>query len=73
VRARGQGLGASTHWFMDALIATLLPIAAAWSKGLPFVFFTAAMVAQLIVVSVFFPQTQRLTLEEMGGALERTG
>jgi hypothetical protein len=37
----------------------------------PFVFFTVAMVAQLIVVSMFFPETQRLTLEEMGNALER--
>ncbi|MGH7081071.1 MAG: sugar porter family MFS transporter [Acetobacteraceae bacterium] len=71
VRARGQGLGASTHWFMDALIATLFPIAAAWSRGMPFVFFTVAMVAQLVVVSVFFPETKRLTLEEMGNALER--
>ena len=72
VRARGQGLGASTHWFTDALIATLFPIAAAWSRGLPFVFFALAMVMQLIVVSLFFPETKRLRLEDMESALEGT-
>ena len=71
VRARGQGLGASTHWFMDALIATLFPVAAAYSKGLPFVFFAVAMVAQLVVVTVFFPETRRVRLEDMESALER--
>ena len=71
VRARGQGLGASTHWFMDALIATLFPVAAAYSKGLPFVFFAAAMVAQLVVVTLFFPETRRVRLEDMESALER--
>jgi sugar porter (SP) family MFS transporter len=71
VRARGQGLGASTHWLMDALIATVFPVAAAWSKGLPFVFFALAMVAQFIVVTAFFPETKRLSLEEMQTALER--
>jgi MFS transporter, SP family, arabinose:H+ symporter len=69
VRARGQSLGASTHWFMDALIATLFPVAAAWSRGLPFVFFALAMVAQLIVVTVLFPETKRLSLEDMESAL----
>lgn len=71
VRSRGQGLGASTHWFMDALIATLYPIAAAYSKGLPFVFFAIAMVVQLVVVTLFFPETKQLRLEEMEGALNR--
>jgi len=71
VRSRGQGLGASTHWLMDALIATLFPIAASYSKGLPFVFFALAMVAQLIVVTLVFPETKRLRLEEMESALER--
>jgi len=71
VRSRGQALGASTHWFMDALIATLFPIAAAYSKGLPFVFFAAAMVAQLVVVTLFFPETKRLKLEDVESALER--
>ncbi len=71
VRSRGQGLGASTHWLMDALIATFFPVAAAWSKGLPFVFFALMMGVQLIVVTKFFPETKRLKLEEMESALGR--
>ncbi len=71
VRSRGQGLGASTHWFMDALIATAFPVAAAYSKGLPFVFFALAMVAQLVVVTLFFPETRRVRLEEMERVLGR--
>lgn len=71
VRSRGQGLGASTHWFMDALLATLFPIAAAYSKGLPFVFFAVAMVVQLVVVTLFFPETRRVRLEQMESVLER--
>jgi len=71
VRSRGQGLGASTHWFMDALITTLFPVAAAHSRGLPFVFFAIAMAVQLVVVTLFFPETKQLRLEEMQSALER--
>ena len=71
VRARGQGLGASTHWCMDALIATLFPVAAAYSKGLPFVFFAVLMVVQLVVVTLFFPETRRVRLEEMQNVLAR--
>lgn len=65
VRSRGQGLGSSTHWFMDAIIATAFPLAAAYSKGLPFVFFAAAMVVQFFVVLKFFPETKGVTLEDM--------
>lgn len=73
VRARGQGLGSSTHWFMDALIATAFPVVAATSKGLPFVFFAAAMVAQFIVVFKFFPETKGIALEDMESAIRRQG
>lgn len=65
VRSRGQGLGSSTHWFMDAVIATAFPLVAAYSKGLPFVFFAVAMLVQLIVVIKFFPETKGLKLEDM--------
>ncbi len=59
VCARGQSLGASTHWSMDALIATAFSIAAAYS------------VAQLVVVTLFFPETRQVRLEDMGSVLER--
>jgi sugar porter (SP) family MFS transporter len=65
VRARGQSLGSSTHWLMDALIATAFPLLAASSKGLPFVLFAAAMLIQLIVVIRFFPESTGLKLEDV--------
>jgi MFS family permease len=73
VRARGQSLGASTHWFMDAIIATAFPLLAHYSKGLPFVFFALAMVAQLFVVMKYFPETKGLALEDMGRSLAPSG
>ncbi|MEO6377651.1 MAG: sugar porter family MFS transporter [Caulobacteraceae bacterium] len=68
VRARGQSIGASTHWFMDAVIATAFPVVAATSKGAPFVLFTVMMVAQFVVVLLYFPETKQATLEEIGDA-----
>jgi sugar porter (SP) family MFS transporter len=69
VRARGQSLGASTHWLMDAIIAGVFPLMAAGSSGLPFVFFAAAMVVQFVVVARYFTETRGVTLENMAGVL----
>jgi sugar porter (SP) family MFS transporter len=69
VRARGQGLGASTHWLMDAIVAGVFPLMAAGSSGLPFVFFAAAMVVQFVVVARYFTETRGVTLENMAGVL----
>jgi len=65
VRSRGQSIGSSTHWFMDAIIATGFPVIAAVSRGGPFVIFALMMVVQLIVVWRFFPETQRTALEQI--------
>ena len=69
VRARGQGLGSSTQWLMDALIATACPVIAASSKGLPFVVFALAMVVQLVVVWKVFPETRGIALEDMAASI----
>jgi MFS family permease len=69
VRARGQSLGSSTHWLMNAVISALFPVAAAYSKGAPFAFFAAMMVVQFVVVWWFFPETRRVSLEEMESRL----
>lgn len=66
VRARGQSLGASTHWFMDAIIAMAFPIVAARTRGLPFVVFALMMAAQFVVVWLFFPETKQRSLEAIG-------
>jgi MFS transporter, SP family, arabinose:H+ symporter len=71
VRARGQSLGSSTHWFMDAMIAGLFPMVAAYSRGAPFVFFAAMMVLQLFVVLKYFPETKGVTLEAMEKSIKR--
>jgi sugar porter (SP) family MFS transporter len=69
VRARGQSLGSSTHWFMDAIIATAFPLVAQHMRGLPFVFFAGCMALQFVVVLVFFPETKRRSLEALGAGL----
>jgi sugar porter (SP) family MFS transporter len=65
VRAKGQSLGSSTHWIMNALVSGIFPVLAAKSGGVPFVFFTLMMVAQFFVVLAFFPETKGHSLEEM--------
>jgi len=65
VRAKGQSLGSSTHWIMNAAISWGFPAMAARSKAAPFVFFAAMMVVQLVVVAVIYPETKGVTLEEM--------
>jgi len=65
VRARGQSIGSSTHWLMNAIIATLFPVVAAWSKGAPFVFFAGMVVLQFFAVLFFFPETKRAPLEDI--------
>ncbi|MEO7054233.1 MAG: MFS transporter, partial [Rhizomicrobium sp.] len=69
VRARGQSIGSSTHWLMNAIIATLFPVVAAWSKGAPFVFFAAMVALQFFVVLFFFPETKRIALEDISTAV----
>jgi len=78
VRSRGQSLGSSTHWIMNALISWAFPIVATSSRTAPFVFFSAMMVLQLIVVRVLYPETKGVSLEKMeerlvSGSLRRGG
>ncbi len=65
VRARGSGLGASTHWLMNALIAGIFPTLVAWSPGAPFAVFAACMAIQLVVVLRYFPETKGVALDDM--------
>jgi SP family arabinose:H+ symporter-like MFS transporter len=65
VRAKGQSLGSSTHWVMNALISAVFPAIAQRSQTAPFVFFAAMMVLQFFVVSAFYPETKGITLEAM--------
>jgi MFS family permease len=69
VRARGQSVGSASHWVMNAVIASLFPTVAAFSKAAPFGFFSAMMVLQLLFVWRYLPETKGLTLERIQGAL----
>jgi len=69
VRSRGQSLGSTTHWVMNSLIATVFPVIAAKSQGLPFAFFAGCMVLQFFVVWAMFPETRGVELEKMDRAL----
>ncbi len=65
VRAKGQSLGSFSHWFMNALIAFAFPQVANYSRGTPFVFFSAMMVLQFFVVLFIYPETKGVALEDM--------
>jgi SP family arabinose:H+ symporter-like MFS transporter len=65
VRSKGQGLGSSSHWIMNAVISALFPVVAKTSGAYPFVFFAAMMVLQFFIVLFFYPETKGFTLEEM--------
>jgi sugar porter (SP) family MFS transporter len=71
VRAKGQSLGAFTHWIMNALIAWTFPTIAGISGSIPFVFFAIMMVVQFFVVFLVFPETKGVSLEEMQRRLEK--
>jgi len=66
VRSKGQSLGSSTHWIMNALIAFSFPvIAQRFGGAYPFVFFAAMMALMFFVVLFTYPETKGVTLEQM--------
>ncbi len=65
VRAKGQALGCTAHWSMNALIALTFPIIAVHSHALPFGFFAAMMVVQFLVVLFVYPETKGVSLEAL--------
>jgi len=74
VRSKGQTLGSFTHWFMAMLISWSFPLVAGKlgqpNAGLPFAFFAAMMVVQVVVVGAFFPETKQVALEDMSRRLK---
>ncbi|HEY2461441.1 MAG TPA: sugar porter family MFS transporter [Candidatus Acidoferrum sp.] len=65
VRSKGQSLGSSAHWIMNALISLTFPLLAASSHGYPFVFFAAMTALQFFAVLFWYPETKGVTLEQM--------
>lgn len=65
VRARGQSLGSSSHWVMNAIISGTFPVVAQASGGLPFAIFGVMMIVQFFVVLSLYPETKGVSLEEL--------
>ena len=65
VRSKGQSLGSSSHWIMNAAIAFTFPLLAKSSGAYPFVFFAAMMVVQFFVVLIAYPETKGVSLEQL--------
>jgi SP family arabinose:H+ symporter-like MFS transporter len=65
VRAKGQSVGSSAHWVMNAIISLTFPLLAKSSGAYPFVFFAAMMVLQFFVVLFIYPETKQVSLEQM--------
>jgi MFS transporter, SP family, arabinose:H+ symporter len=65
VRSKGQSLGSSSHWIMNAAIAFTFPLLAKSSGAYPFMFFAAMMVLQFFVVLVAYPETKGVSLEQL--------
>ena len=73
VRSKGQGVGNASLATINTTILFTFPILAHhFNAGAPFVFFAAATVVQLIVVTLFFPETKGQTLEQLQRKLMRT-
>ena len=65
MRSKGQSLGSSSHWIANAIISLIFPLMAAKSASLPFFFFMAMMIVDLVLVLFFYPETARISLEDM--------
>jgi sugar porter (SP) family MFS transporter len=65
MRAKGQSLGSSSHWIWNAIISLVFPLLAQKSGSLPFFFFAAMMVVDFFLVLFYYPETARVTLEDM--------
>ncbi len=65
VRAKGQSLGSSSHWVMNAIITAVFPVLAAKSGSIPFYFFAAMMAVDFVLVLVVYPETKGASLETL--------
>lgn len=66
IRAQGQTIGSLTHWIMAAIITFCFPMFSSWLGGSnTFLIFGFFMVAQLIFVLKYMPETKRRSLEQL--------
>jgi sugar porter (SP) family MFS transporter len=65
LRSKGQSLGSSSHWISNAIISLVFPLLAKASSSLPFFFFATMMVVDFVLVFFYYPETARVSLENM--------
>ncbi len=65
VRSKGQSLGSSSHWIMNAIISLVFPMMAMSSGAYPFIFFAVMMVIDFFLVFFYYPETSNISLEHM--------
>lgn len=70
IRSKGQSLGASSHWIMNAIIAGAFPYVASHSQAMPFAFFAAMMSLQFLVLLFIYPETRGISLEKIQAKLK---
>jgi len=65
VRARGQSLGSTVHWVTNAFVVGIFPaMTSRWGQRV-FVGLALVMVAQFLVILLFYPETRGRTLESL--------
>jgi MFS transporter, SP family, arabinose:H+ symporter len=65
VRAKGQAIGTSTLWVMNALITAIFPVLAKKSSATPFFFFATMMLIDFFLVAAIYPETKGVSLEQL--------
>lgn len=65
VRSKGQSVGSSAHWIVNAIISAIFPQLARSSGAYPFMFFGAMMALQFFLVLFLYPETKGISLEQM--------
>ena len=65
VRAKGQAIGTSTLWVMNALISAIFPVLAKKSSATPFFFFATMMLIDFVLVAAIYPETKGVSLEQL--------
>jgi sugar porter (SP) family MFS transporter len=65
LRAEGQSLGSSSHWITNAVISLAFPLLAKASGSVPFFFFATMMVLDIFLIWFYYPETARISLENM--------
>ncbi|MDQ2834101.1 MAG: sugar porter family MFS transporter [Acidobacteriota bacterium] len=72
MRAKGQSLGSSSHWISNAIISLVFPLLAKASGAVPFFFFAAMMALDFFIVLFYYPETARVSLENMQHSIQGT-